>query len=160
DSLPQEIDEVEGKIVQYQIELAALAKEKDKTSKERRERVEQELKELRDRSNVMKAQWQAEQDAITRLQGRKAELEQLRAEESAASSGSPRPWRRSRTPCGGRAPGCRTRTDRPGRSSSSVRPGSARPRPRAPSPNSCSTTRRRWCGSTCPSTWRSTPWRG
>src|SRR5947208_2966439 len=44
DSLPQEIDEVERKIVQYQIELAALAKEKDKTSKERRERVEQELK--------------------------------------------------------------------------------------------------------------------
>src|SRR5881392_937655 len=44
DSLPQEIDEVERKIVQHEIELAALAKEKDKASKERRERVEQELK--------------------------------------------------------------------------------------------------------------------
>src|SRR5256886_8547218 len=85
DSLPQEIDEVERKIVQYQIELAALAKEKDKTSKERRERVEQELKELRDRSNAMKAQWQAEKDAITKLQGKKAELEQLRTEADGAT---------------------------------------------------------------------------
>src|SRR5437660_1584859 len=85
DSLPQEIDEVERKIVQYQIELAALAKEKDKTSKERGERVEQELKELRDRSNAMKAQWQAEKDAITKLQGKKAELEQLRTEADGAT---------------------------------------------------------------------------
>src|SRR3989441_6260197 len=75
DSLPQEIDEVERKIVQHEIELAALAKEKDKASKERRERVEQELKELRDRSNAMKAQWQAEKDAITKLQAKKAELD-------------------------------------------------------------------------------------
>src|SRR5207249_4758730 len=60
DSLPQEIDEVERKIVQHEIELAALAKEKDKASKERRAKVEQELAELRERSKVMKAQWQAE----------------------------------------------------------------------------------------------------
>src|SRR2546429_6334821 len=85
DSLPQEIDEVERKIVQYQIELAALAKEKDKASKERRERVEQELKELRDRSNAMKAQWQAEKDVITKLQAKKAELEQLRTEAEGAT---------------------------------------------------------------------------
>src|SRR6266550_4634660 len=81
----KEIDEVERKIVQYQIELAALAKEKDKASKERRERVEQELKELRDRSNAMKAQWQAEKDAITKLQAKKAELEQLRTEADQAT---------------------------------------------------------------------------
>ncbi len=85
DSLPQEIDEVERKIVQYEIELAALAKEKDKAAKERRERVEQELKELRDRSNSMKAQWQAEKDAITKLQAKKAELEQLRMEADQAT---------------------------------------------------------------------------
>src|SRR6059036_2118654 len=71
DSLPQEIDEVERKIVQHEIELAALAKEKDKASKERRARVEEELADLRERSKVMKAQWQAEKDAITGLQGRK-----------------------------------------------------------------------------------------
>jgi ATP-dependent Clp protease ATP-binding subunit ClpB len=85
DSLPQEIDEVERKIVQHEIELAALAKEKDKASKERRAKVEQELAELRDRSKVMKAQWQAEKDAITGLQAKKAQLEQLRAEAEQAT---------------------------------------------------------------------------
>src|SRR5207244_2757622 len=80
DSLPQEIDEVERKIVQHEIELAALAKEKDKASKERRAKVEQELAELRERSKVMKAQWQAEKEAITGLQAEKAEVEQLRGE--------------------------------------------------------------------------------
>src|SRR6266851_4807345 len=85
DSLPQEIDEVERKIVQHEIELAALAKEKDKASKERRAKVEQELAELRERSNVMKAQWQAEKDAITGLQAKKAQLEQLRAEAEQAT---------------------------------------------------------------------------
>jgi len=85
DSLPQEIDEVERKIVQHEIELAALAKERDKASKERRAKVEQELAELRERSKVMKAQWQAEKDAITGLQAKKAQLEQLRAEAEQAT---------------------------------------------------------------------------
>jgi ATP-dependent Clp protease ATP-binding subunit ClpB len=85
DSLPQEIDEVERKIVQHEIELAALAKEKDKASKERRAKVEQELADLRERSQVMKAQWQAEKDAITKLQTKKAQLEQLRTEAEQAT---------------------------------------------------------------------------
>src|SRR5216684_3472605 len=85
DSLPQEIDEVERKIVQHEIELAALAKEKDTASKARRAKVEHELAELRERSNVMKAQWQAEKDAITKLQAKKAQLEQLRAEAEQAT---------------------------------------------------------------------------
>src|SRR5216117_2966434 len=85
DSLPQQIDEVERKIVQHEIELAALAKEKDKASKERRAKVEQELAELRERSKVMKAQWQAEKDAITGLQAKKAQLEQLRTEAEQAT---------------------------------------------------------------------------
>src|SRR5881398_3419972 len=85
DSLPQEIDEVERKIVQHEIELAALAKEKDKASKERRAKVEQELAELRERSKVMKAQWQAEKEAITGLQAKKAQLEQLRTEAEQAT---------------------------------------------------------------------------
>ncbi|MBI1967162.1 MAG: AAA family ATPase, partial [Gemmatimonadetes bacterium] len=80
DSLPQEIDEVERKIIQHEIELAALAKEKDKASIERRARVEEELAELREQSNAMKAQWQAEKETIAGLQGKKAELEQLRVE--------------------------------------------------------------------------------
>ncbi|HEU5262623.1 MAG TPA: ATP-dependent chaperone ClpB [Gemmatimonadales bacterium] len=85
DSLPQEIDEVERKIVQLEIELAALAKEKDKAAKERRAKIEQELAELRERANAMKAQWQAEKEAITALQAKKAQLEQLRMEADQAT---------------------------------------------------------------------------
>ncbi len=80
DSLPQEIDEVERKIVQLEIERTALAKERDQASTERRARVDAELKELRDRSNAMKAQWQAEKAVIGGLREKKAELEQMRGE--------------------------------------------------------------------------------
>ena len=85
DSLPQEIDEVERKITQLEIERAALAKEKDKASKERRTKIEQELAELREKSNAMKAQWTAEKDAIQKIQAKKAELEKLRMEAEQAT---------------------------------------------------------------------------
>src|SRR5256884_478881 len=85
DSLPQEIDEVERRSVQHEIELAALAKEKGKASRERRAKVEAELAELRERSKVMKAQWQAEKDTIAGLQAKKAQLEQLRTEADQAT---------------------------------------------------------------------------
>src|SRR3989441_1213794 len=85
DSLPQEIDEVERQIVQREIELAALAKEKDKASKERRARVADELEQLRERSKVMKAQWQAEKETIGGLQAKRAELERLRMEADQAT---------------------------------------------------------------------------
>jgi len=85
DSLPQEIDKVERRIVQLQIERAALEKEKDKASKERRGKVDEELAELRERSNAMKAQWQLEKETITGLQAKKAELEQLRGEADQAT---------------------------------------------------------------------------
>src|SRR6201988_4998807 len=85
DSLPQEIDEVERKITQLEIERQALAKEKDKASKERRTKIEQELAELREKSNAMKAQWSAEKEAIQKIQAKKAELEQLRTEAEQAT---------------------------------------------------------------------------
>ncbi|MGH7522433.1 MAG: ATP-dependent chaperone ClpB [Gemmatimonadales bacterium] len=85
DSLPQEIDEVERKITQLEIERQALAKEKDKASKERRDKIEQELAELHEKSNAMKAQWQAEKDAIQKIQAKKAEMEQLRTEAEQAT---------------------------------------------------------------------------
>ena len=85
DSLPQEIDEVERKITQLEIELAALAKEKDKASKERRDKIQHELAELRERSTAMKAQWTAEKDAIQKIQAKKAEMEQLRTEAEQAT---------------------------------------------------------------------------
>jgi ATP-dependent Clp protease ATP-binding subunit ClpB len=80
DSLPQEIDEVERRIVQLEIQRQALLKEKDKAALERREAVEQEISGLRERSAGMKAQWQSEKEAIQHIQSRKAELESLRNE--------------------------------------------------------------------------------
>ncbi len=80
DSLPQEIDEVERRIVQLEIERQALLKEKDKAAVERRTALEQEIADLKERSGGMKAQWQAEKSAIQEIQTRKAEVEQLRME--------------------------------------------------------------------------------
>ncbi|NOT09568.1 MAG: ATP-dependent chaperone ClpB [Gemmatimonadales bacterium] len=80
DSLPQEIDEVERRIIQLEIQRQALLKEKDKAGVERRKAVEQEIAELKERSNAMKAQWQAEKSAIQTLRDKKAEQESLRHE--------------------------------------------------------------------------------
>jgi len=85
DSMPQEIDEVERKILQLEIQRQALLKEKDKAGVERREAVEKEIAELKEKSGGMKAQWQAEKAAISLLQGKKAEVEQLRGEVDQAS---------------------------------------------------------------------------
>ncbi len=89
DSLPQEIDEVERRLVQLEIQRQALLKEKDKAAVERREAVEQEIAGLRERSAGMKAQWQAEKESIHGLQAKKAEVEQLRMEvEQATRTGN------------------------------------------------------------------------
>jgi ATP-dependent Clp protease ATP-binding subunit ClpB len=80
DSLPQEIDEVERRIVQLEIQRQALLGEKDKAGIERREAVDQEIAALREKSGGMKAQWQAEKETIQGLQGKKAEVEDLRGQ--------------------------------------------------------------------------------
>ncbi|MDX2261648.1 MAG: ATP-dependent chaperone ClpB [Gemmatimonadales bacterium] len=80
DSLPQEIDEVERRILQLEIERQSLLREKDKASVERRTVLEQEIAEQREKSGAMKAQWQSEKSAIEKIQQKKAEVEQLRAE--------------------------------------------------------------------------------
>jgi ATP-dependent Clp protease ATP-binding subunit ClpB len=80
DSLPQEIDEVERRIVQLEIERQALLKEKDKAAVERREALEREIATLREKSNAMKAQWQAEKGALQEIQHLKAEIENVRRE--------------------------------------------------------------------------------
>jgi ATP-dependent Clp protease ATP-binding subunit ClpB len=80
DSLPSEIDEVERRIVQLEIQRQALLGEKTKEGKERLEGVDQEIGDLREQSGGMKAQWQAEKEAIQGIQGRKAELEALKTE--------------------------------------------------------------------------------
>src|SRR4051794_4272344 len=80
DSLPTEIDEVERRIMQLEIEHEALSKETDEASVARREAIEADLAELRERSSGMKAQWQAEKEAITAVRDLKERLEQARAE--------------------------------------------------------------------------------
>jgi ATP-dependent Clp protease ATP-binding subunit ClpB len=80
DSMPLEIDEVERRIVQLEIQRQALLTEKDKSGVERRQAVEKEIAELKEKSAGMKAQWQAEKAAIQLLQSKKAEVEQLRGE--------------------------------------------------------------------------------
>ncbi|HEY7479082.1 MAG TPA: ATP-dependent chaperone ClpB [Gemmatimonadales bacterium] len=88
DSLPQEIDEVERRLVQLEIERQALLKEKDKAARERLSTVEQEMAGLREQSAGMKAQWQAEKEAIDHIQAIKAELDDVRSEvEQATRSG-------------------------------------------------------------------------
>jgi len=80
DSLPQEIDEVERRIVQLEIERQALAKEKDKASVERRTVIEQELAQLRETSGAMKAQWQNEKNALGNVGKLKQQIEEARIE--------------------------------------------------------------------------------
>jgi ATP-dependent Clp protease ATP-binding subunit ClpB len=85
DSLPLEIDEVERRIVQLEIERQALLKETDRSAKERRAALDKEIAQLKEKSGGMKAQWQAEKDAIQGMRGRKEELEKLRQEADAAT---------------------------------------------------------------------------
>ena len=80
DSLPTEIDEVDRRVMQLEIELTSLRKETDEASAERREAIERELAELRERSAAMKAQWQAEKQAIQGISQLKEQLEQARGE--------------------------------------------------------------------------------
>jgi ATP-dependent Clp protease ATP-binding subunit ClpB len=80
DSLPQEIDEVERRIIQLEIQREALKKEKDKAGRERLAALEKDISELREKSGGMKAQWQAEKAAIHSLQAMKAEVEGLKTE--------------------------------------------------------------------------------
>jgi ATP-dependent Clp protease ATP-binding subunit ClpB len=80
DSVPTEIDEVNRRVMQLEIELTSLKKEKDEASKARREAIETELTELRERSAQMTTQWLAEKDAIKGVSELKERLEIARAE--------------------------------------------------------------------------------
>src|SRR5579862_1837070 len=78
DSMPQEIDEVERRIMQLEIERTALAKEKDKTAVERRKAIEKELADLQEKSAAMKAQWQQEKDVLGKVGKIKAQIDETR----------------------------------------------------------------------------------
>jgi ATP-dependent Clp protease ATP-binding subunit ClpB len=80
DSLPTEIDEVERRVMQLEIEHQALSKEKDESSAARREAIERELAELRETASAMKAVWQREKEAISQTREIKERLEQAHRE--------------------------------------------------------------------------------
>ena len=80
DSMPQELDETTRRVMQLEIEEAALKKEKDDASKQRLEALRKELADLRAQADAMRAQWEAERQAIHKLQALREELEQVRRE--------------------------------------------------------------------------------
>ncbi len=80
DSMPTEIDVVERRIRQLEIEKVALAKETDNASKERLAALEEELANLSEQSAGMKAHWQGEKEAISSIQALKEQLENKRLE--------------------------------------------------------------------------------
>ncbi|MBN2179379.1 MAG: ATP-dependent chaperone ClpB [Deltaproteobacteria bacterium] len=88
DSMPAEIDAVERKIMQLEIEQESLKKETDKTSKERRAKIEKELEDLKDSSDRMKMHWSGEKEAIKGIQTIKERIEEFKtAEQNAQREG-------------------------------------------------------------------------
>ena len=79
-SVPMAIDELERQMISLEIELTALKRETDKNSKERREAVARELATLKEAATGLRARWQTERDAITRLTDLKKKIEALRFE--------------------------------------------------------------------------------
>jgi len=81
DSLPTEIDEIERRILQLEIERQAMLRETDAHSKERRAQIEKELAALKEESSGKKARWQTEKEAIAKIRKLKEQIDQLKAEE-------------------------------------------------------------------------------
>ena len=76
DSKPQELDDVDRQVMQLEIEREALKKEKDKASRDRLEKLIQELADLKERSSQITARWQNEKGAITALHSVKEQIDQ------------------------------------------------------------------------------------
>lgn len=84
DSMPTELDVIQRKIIQHEIEEAALKKEDDKLSKERLAETQKELAEMRDKFAALKAKWENEKDSIGIVQKLREEIEDVNAEIEAA----------------------------------------------------------------------------
>jgi ATP-dependent Clp protease ATP-binding subunit ClpB len=82
--MPSEIDEVERKMRQLEVERQALKKESDPASVERLERLDGELTELKERSGALNQRWQGEKEVIQRIRQIKGQMEQAKMEEQAA----------------------------------------------------------------------------
>lgn len=84
DSMPTELDVIQRKIIQHEIEEAALKKEDDKLSKEHLQEIQKELAEIRENFSALQAKWQNEKDAIGVVQKLREEIEDVNAEIEAA----------------------------------------------------------------------------
>lgn len=84
DSMPVELDEIERKIMQLEIEKEALKKEKDTASKQRMEKIEKQLSDLREGSGALRVQWENEKKIIKEIQDINAKIDHARIEEQAA----------------------------------------------------------------------------
>jgi ATP-dependent Clp protease ATP-binding subunit ClpB len=80
DSMPAELDELERKLRQFEIERQAVKKEKDEASRERLKRINEEITELTEKRDVLKTQWLREKEAIGRISSIKEELESSKIE--------------------------------------------------------------------------------
>ena len=80
DSMPTELDVIRRKIIQHEIEEAALKKENDKISVEHLTEIQKELAELREEFNALKAKWENEKTSIDKVQQLKSQIEQTNAE--------------------------------------------------------------------------------
>jgi ATP-dependent Clp protease ATP-binding subunit ClpB len=80
DSMPQELDQATRRVMQLEIEEAALKKEKDQASRERLEALRKELADLKTQAGSMRAQWEAEKRAIEEVRQLREEIEQVRQE--------------------------------------------------------------------------------
>ena len=85
-SMPYEMDDISRKIMQLEIEEAALKKETDSLSKEHLKDIETELADLREKFNAMKAKWENEKNAIGKVQKLREEIEETNAEIERAQS--------------------------------------------------------------------------
>ncbi|HEY6968671.1 MAG TPA: ATP-dependent chaperone ClpB [Candidatus Angelobacter sp.] len=84
DSMPTEIDQLERRATQLEIEKQALKKEDDPNSRERLAAVERELAQIREEANALKIRWKTEKEEITRIRQLKERIEQLKIEEQQA----------------------------------------------------------------------------
>ncbi len=85
DSMPEEVDAAERKLIQMQIEEQALMKESDQASQERLEKLRHDIAAAREALDAQKAEWQNEKDAIVNVQNLKAELESAQLDEERAT---------------------------------------------------------------------------
>jgi len=84
DSMPEEIDELERRIIQFEIERQALKKEKDKSAKEKLDKLTKELANLKEEAGALKARWQREKELIEAMNRLKEKMDSLKIEEQNA----------------------------------------------------------------------------